>query len=187
MNSVSQVPRICYKKILYTTDLSEDGRQAFPHAASLARVYDAELTILHIVESREFEKFLVGYINDDLWDEIKTRNLEEAKQILIQRKRKGTEIRDSVHEFHRDSGAGTREDVYVTYDIVVKMGDSVEQIVEHAEAGNYDLVIMAKQGHGALEGGLMGDTVRRVMRRSKVPVMVVPVDGSTKPCREGED
>jgi nucleotide-binding universal stress UspA family protein len=182
MNSMSQVPRICYKKILYTTDLSEEGREAFPHAAGLARLYEAELTILHIVESQEFEKFLVGYINDEIWDEIKNRNLQEARNILIQRKRKDTAIRDDIQALHRDAATDTGQDVYVTYDIVVKTGDAVEQILAQVDRGGYDLVIMAKQGHGTLRDGPMGETARRVIRHCKVPVMVVPVDGTQTPC-----
>lgn len=175
MPSTTQVPRIGYKKILYTTDLSEAGRQAFPHAASLARAYDADLTVFHVVEPREFEKFLVGYIDDDVWDEIKTRNLAEARDILVQRKRENSAIMDSVEQFCRDATEDPRRDPYATYDVVVDMGDAVDKIVEQADNGSYDLVIIGKHGRGAMDGGLMGDTARRVIRRCRVPVMVVQV------------
>jgi nucleotide-binding universal stress UspA family protein len=175
MLSKTQVPRIGYKKILYTTDLSEAGRQAFPHAASLARAYGADLTVFHVVEPREFEKFLVGYINDDVWDEIKTRNLAEARDILVRRKRENTAIKDSVEQFCRDATEDPRQDPYVTYDVVVELGDPVDRIVEHAHNGGYDLVIIGKRGGGVMDGGLMGDTARRVIRHCRVPVMVVQV------------
>jgi len=182
MNNTSQVPRLCYKKILYTTDLSEEGRQAFPHAASLARLYEAELTILHIVESQAFEKFLVGYINDALWEEIKNRDLNEAREILIKRKRKDSAIRDSVQEFHQSQSDDPAREIYVTYDIRVGTGDPVEQILAQVAAGSYDLVIMAKRGQGSVQEGPIGDTARRVIRHCPVPVMVVPVDGHIEPC-----
>ncbi len=175
MLSKTQVPRVGYKKILYTTDLSEAGRQAFPHAASLARAYAADLTVLHVVETREFEKFLVGYINDDLWEEIKTRNLSEARDILVQRKREDTAISDSVEQFCQEATQDPHQDPYVTYHVLVEMGDPVEKIVEHAHEGGFDLVIIGKHGHGLADGGLMGDTARRVIRHCRVPVMVVQV------------
>ena len=50
MKVPEQIPKIEYKKILYTTDLSESGRYAFPHAASMARCSGAELVVLHVVE-----------------------------------------------------------------------------------------------------------------------------------------
>ncbi|MEW8155457.1 MAG: universal stress protein, partial [Candidatus Thiodiazotropha endolucinida] len=91
-----KLPRIGYKKILYVTDLSEEGRLAFPHAASLAHTYDAALTVFHVVESREFEKFLEGYFNEELWNEIRNRNVEEAREILVNRKRSDTSIKEGI-------------------------------------------------------------------------------------------
>ena len=37
------------KKILYSTDLSENARYCFGYAASLAHRYDALITILHVL------------------------------------------------------------------------------------------------------------------------------------------
>jgi nucleotide-binding universal stress UspA family protein len=42
------IPEI--KKILYPTDLSENARYAFGYAVSLANRYNAEITVLHVVE-----------------------------------------------------------------------------------------------------------------------------------------
>jgi nucleotide-binding universal stress UspA family protein len=58
------------------------------------------------------------------------------------------------------------------------MGDPVELIVERANRGGYDLVVIGKHGHGIIHGGLMGDTARRVIRRCRVPVLVVQVPAS---------
>ena len=49
-----KIPMVKYKMILYPTDLSESGRCAFPYAASIANMYGAELTVLHVVETDEF-------------------------------------------------------------------------------------------------------------------------------------
>ena len=42
------IPEI--KKILYTTDLSQNARHAFSYAASIANRYGAGVTILHVLE-----------------------------------------------------------------------------------------------------------------------------------------
>ena len=42
------IPEI--KKILYSTDLSENSKFAFSYAASLANRYDAAITILHVLK-----------------------------------------------------------------------------------------------------------------------------------------
>ncbi|MCU7802221.1 MAG: universal stress protein [Candidatus Thiodiazotropha sp. (ex Lucinoma annulata)] len=171
----SKLPRIGYKKILYTTDLSEEGRLAFPHAASLANTYGAELTVFHVVESREFEKFLEGYFSEDLWNEIRNRNIEEARDILIQRKRGDASIKDSIQQFCEDTMDNNEASHYVSYDVIVDMGEPGDRIIEHAQSGGYDLVVIGKRGRGILQGGLMGDTARRVIRHCKVPVLVVSI------------
>jgi len=177
MQTAKTVPRVAYKKILYVTDLSEAGRAAFPHAASIAHRYHAELTVFHVVESKDFEKYLVGYINEDLWEQIKTRDLEEARHLLISRKRDDVAIRSSVDQFCQES---LPDQPYVSYDVVVESGEPVDKIVERAHGGHYDLVVIAKHGHGVIHGGLIGDTVRRVIRRCNVPVLVVQVPSKTK-------
>jgi nucleotide-binding universal stress UspA family protein len=170
----TKLPRIGYNKILYVTDLSEEGRQAFPHAASLAHRYNAALTVFHVVESREFEKFLEGYFNDELWNEIRNRNVEEAREILVNRKRGDASIRDDIQQLC-DDAMEDEDSPYVTYDIAVEIGEPGDRIVEKAHTGDYDLVVIGKRGQGILRGGLMGDTARRVIRHSRVPVMVIPI------------
>jgi nucleotide-binding universal stress UspA family protein len=175
MDERNKTPRVGFSRILYLTDLSEAGRYAFPFAASLAHQYAAELTVYHVVEKHDFEKYLVGYIDEDLWDEIKTRNLRDAQDILAHRKRDDAAIKDSVDRFCQETMAGETEQPYVTYDIAVDAGDPVEQILHKVTRDNYDLVVLGKHGHGVVEGTLMGDTARRIVRRCTVPVLVVQV------------
>jgi nucleotide-binding universal stress UspA family protein len=174
MTSNSKLPKVGFDKILYVTDLSDSGRTAFPYAASFAHKYDADLTVFHVVESHDFEKYLVGYISEPLWDELKDRSLHEARQLLISRKRDDTAIRTSVDEMCQQC-LSDQEHPYVTYDVSVEIGDPVETILEKAHGEDYDLVVMAKHGHGAVKGALMGDTCQRVVRRSQKPVLVVEV------------
>jgi nucleotide-binding universal stress UspA family protein len=176
MKVPKKIPKIEYKKILYTTDLSKSGRYAFHHAASITRHYEAELTAFHVVEGGpELDRRLFGYVDEKLWEDIKTRNLQEARDILISRKRDNTAIKECVGQFCEEVQSNIPEHPDVTYSIVVKIGDPVDQIVEEAEAGNYDLIVMGSHGHGPVRAAFMGDTVRRVVRRSKIPVLVVRV------------
>jgi nucleotide-binding universal stress UspA family protein len=170
------ISKIEYKKILYTTDLSESGRPAFNHAVSLSSNYGAEITVIHVVEGGpELDRRLLGYVDEKLWSEIKTRHLEEAKDILIKRKRDNVVIRECVGQFCEEMQADMPDQADVTYSVHVKMGDPVEEIIKEAESGNYDLIIMGSHSHGSLKGIVMGDTVKSVVRRSRVPVLVVRV------------
>lgn len=173
MTDPAQLPKIQYKKVLYATDLSEAGRFAFPHAASIAHQYGAELTVFHVVASEEFEKYLVGYISEDLWDQIKTRNLQEARDIIISRKRDDVAIRNAVDQFCQDTLTEVEDKPYVTYDVVVEIGDPVEKITERARRDGYDLIVMGNHGQRSLKKAVMGSTAWRVLHHSSIPVMVV--------------
>ncbi|MBC8414655.1 universal stress protein [bacterium] len=171
-----KIPEIKYKKILYTTDLSESGRHAFHHAVSLTRLYKAELTVFHVVEGGpELDRRLFGYIDNELWEDIKTRNLEEAKNILINRKRDNTVIKKCIGQFCEELKGSIAEDLTLKYSIEVKMGEPFEEIVKEAVDGKYDLIVMGFHGNGLIKNAMMGDTVRKVVKRSMVPVLVVKV------------
>ena len=168
------IPQIAFKKVLYTTDLSETGRFAFAYAASLAHTYKAELTVLHVLdEGPELASRLVGYMDEKLWEEIKKRDLEEARKILLERKRDNAAIRQCVDDYCATIQAATPGQPYVTYDILIDFGNPVEQIVDEAEKGNHDLIVMGNPGRSPLKDTVMGSTVQRVLRRATIPVLVV--------------
>ncbi|MCU7857939.1 MAG: universal stress protein, partial [Candidatus Thiodiazotropha sp. (ex Lucinoma borealis)] len=102
-------------------------------------------------------------------------NIEEARDILIQRKRGDASIKDSIQQFCEDTMDNNEASHYVSYDVIVDMGEPGDRIIEHAQSGGYDLVVIGKRGRGILQGGLMGDTARRVIRHCKVPVLVVSI------------
>lgn len=170
-----QTPVIEYKNILYATDLSDSGRGAFPYAASIARLQDAKLTVFHVLKPTKFENYLVGYINEELWSEIKSRDLEEVRNILISRKRDDAAIKKCVDEFCKETLVEGEEHPYIAYDIKVVTGDPVTEIIREASDGGYDLVVIGKRGTGLVEEAIMGTTARRVIRRCDRPVMVIPL------------
>lgn len=176
MNIPGKIPKIEYKKILYTTDLSESGRYAFHHAASLANQYQAKLIAFHVVEGGpEMDRRLFGYVDEKLWEEIKKRNLEEARDMLVRRKRDNVAIEECVGQYCDEVQATMPDEPVASYKIVVKMGEPVEQIIEESETGGYDLIVMGSHGHGPITAAMMGDTASRVVRRSKIPVLVIRV------------
>lgn len=170
-----QTPVIEYKKILYATDLSDSGRTAFPYAASIARLNNSILTVFHVLKPTKIENYLVGYIDEELWSEIKTRDLEEVKSILVNRKRDDTTIKKYVDEFCKGALVEGEEPPYISYSIKVVTGDPVTEIIREANDGNYDLVVIGKRGGGLLKEAVMGTTARRVTRLCDRPVMVIPL------------
>ena len=55
----------------------------------------------------------------------------------------------------------------------MKRGDPVDLIIETAEKMKCDLIVMGTQGQGGLAKMMLGSTARKVLKRSKIPVLVV--------------
>jgi len=157
------IPEI--KKILYTTDLSKNARHAFSYAASIANRYDAGVTILHVLEdiSPTTESLVTNIIGEEEWGRLRTRN---EKEVLDKLQSRLTKFCDGVQ-------AELPACPFITDNIIVKIGNPVDEILEEAENKGYDMVVMGAHGHSVLANALMGSTSRRVIRRCKTPVLVV--------------
>jgi len=62
---------------------------------------------------------------------------------------------------------------FVTDEIIVGRGDPAKQILKYAEDKYCDLIVVGSHGQGSLTGAMMGSTAKRVLKKSKVPVLVV--------------
>ena len=168
-------PKVDVKKILYATDLSENARYAFAYAVSLADLYKAAITIIHVLPEvpELLDQSVIGYISAERWEEIKSQQMNEAKEALIGKRREHLAIKEALHQFSEDvkqqqEGAG-----FATDEILVERGNPVEQIIKNAEELNCDLIVMGTHGQGTLADVMLGSTARRVIRRVKMPVLVV--------------
>lgn len=170
------VPKVGIHKILYTTDLSESGRHAFAYAASLAHQYGAELTVYHVVQQdAEPHKSLSTFMSDELWESLKKQNLETAMETLLERRRDDTYIKQCIGEFCEGVQSAGPDNPYVEYNVAVDLGHPVEKILEFADKEGYDCIVMASHGHSTFQDAMLGNTVRRVLRRAMQPVLVVRV------------
>ncbi|MGD2185135.1 MAG: universal stress protein [Desulfobacterales bacterium] len=169
------LPKVEVKKILYATDLSENARYAFAYAVSLADLYGAKITLLHVLPevSELIDQHVIGYIDSAKWEEIKAQHFKEAKEALIGKRREHSAIKDVLHQFSEKVKETQEGEGFITDDIIVERGNPVEQILKQAEERNCDLIVMGTHGHGTLEDVMIGSTARRIVRRSKIPVLVV--------------
>jgi nucleotide-binding universal stress UspA family protein len=169
------LPKVDIKKILYATDLSENARYAFAYAVSLADLYHAAITILHVLPEipELLDKNVIGYISAERWEEIKAQHFKEAKDALIGKKREHLAVQEALQHFSETVKEEKEGGGFVTDDIIVERGNPVEEIIKHSKDRNCDLIVMGTHGHGTLEDVMLGSTARRVIRRSKIPVLVV--------------
>lgn len=157
------IPEI--KKIFYATDLSENARHSFGYAASLANSYGAGITMLHVLEdvSAYQDSLVINVIGEQKWDELR----KNKEQVVLDT------IRERLEKFCEDVSRELPACPFITDDIIVKIGNPVEEILQEVDASGCDIVVMGTRGHGIMADAMMGSTSRRVLRRCKKPVLVV--------------
>ena len=165
------------KKILFPTDLSKYARNAFAHAANIASHYGASIAILHVIEDipTKVERQIAEFMGKEKYEALKKTHEETTRETLIGKKRDGMMIRQALDSFCQEFKADDPECSFVTDEIVVKTGNPVEEIVKQAEAGGCDMIVMGYHERNMLAKAVVGGVTRKVLRRSKKPVLLVPL------------
>ncbi len=161
------------KKILYATDLSETAVHAFAYAVSLANIYGAGITILHVLAEFPGEDFIANMINTDTWEEIKNRHYSDARDQLIGKKRDSVAIKEVLEAFSEKTQADAEDQAFVTDEVLIKHGAPAEVIVETAQELNCDLIVVGTHGHGTFSDVFVGSTAKWIIKHSPIPVLVI--------------
>jgi len=163
------------KKILFPTNLSRQTRSAFEYAVSVANQFGATITLLHVMEevSQSASARLKDMLGEERWRELQESQEQEARQILIGKKKQGAMIREGLGEFCEKIRADLGEVDFTTEEIVVARGNVVDEILAATQSRGCNLIIMGYHVRGKLEEAVLGSTTRRLLRRSKTPVMLV--------------
>lgn len=164
-----------YKTILFTSNLSETSRVAFKQAALLATKFHAKLVLLHVMEgpSGNYEGYVMSLFGQDKWRQVLENNRDVAKHALVGKVTPKQMVQTTLNQFCNESNEGGENYGISDYEIVVKDGDVIETILKQAEEFNCDLIVMGG-GEGLLSGVSVGKNIKTVMKKSKVPVLVVP-------------
>jgi nucleotide-binding universal stress UspA family protein len=153
------------KKILYATDLSENSRLAFGHAASLAKQYQAEIIVLHVIEpvNPNVYMHISGAMGETEWVNLQG----DYENLMVDNL--GTKLRIFCQDMQTDF-----QEINIKDDnLVIRKGMSVDEILSTASERDADIIVMGTHGYGMVKDALVGGTARRIVRRSDIPVLVV--------------
>jgi nucleotide-binding universal stress UspA family protein len=164
-----------YKTIMFTSNLTKASRVAFKQAAMLATQFDAKLVLLHIMEgsSGSYEGYVSSVFGHDKWQQVLKNNREEAKHALVGKVTPKQIVRTALSEFCKENKREDETYVIPNYEIVVKDGNVVEVILKQASEFKCDLLVMGAS-EGLLSGSSVGHNIKSVLKKSKIPVLVVP-------------
>ena len=156
------IPQI--KKILYTTDLSQNSAYAFYYAVDLARERGAKIIILHTICPVSSE--VTPDLGRDEFVKIQEKKIKEATQ----------EIKNRLQDFCKriDDRIGVRCAELVSK-ILVPLGHPPEEILNAANKEDCDLIVLGTHGKGLLAHTFLGSVSDAVLHRTRKPVLVIPL------------
>lgn len=140
-----------YKKILVPTDASEYSRRAFDKAIELAKIFNAEIILMHVTFTPQaYWGYTVSY-GISVTQEDLLRNGELALEAAT-------------------AGVPT-EGVKVS--TVLEVGHPVTKIIEQVKKDNIDLIVIGSHGYGPITGSVLGSVSQRVLQKAPCPVLLV--------------
>lgn len=145
-----------YKDILIATDGSEHSKRAACHGIELAKLLGANVHSLYVLD--------------------KTSYAPSSFQKPIQLGSKWNVLDDILQEQGRDAlqyikAFAEEKDINVNSNFVE--GHAAHEILEFAEKHGIDLIVVGTLGKSRLEKILLGSVANKIVRHSKVSVLVV--------------
>lgn len=141
-----------FDKILIAIDFSENSNYAFEYALTLARQFNAQLIIMHVInEPVDLRGFYVPHISfEQLEKEI------EAGAISM------------MEKFCRERLAD-----FPSYQTAIVSGIPYEEIISKSKEIGASLIVLGTHGRTGLDHIIFGSTAERVVRGSSCPVLTI--------------
>jgi nucleotide-binding universal stress UspA family protein len=155
------------KKILYATDLSPNSAYALRLALNAASLYKAEIIILHVFDRPTigYAPMLDIYIDGKQRQSLFNEHVEDIKDRIMKRLEKVYAKETKAHAAYED----------IISSIEVVEGYPAETILNIADDLNCDMIIMGTHGKGILANTFLGSTAKRVLRRTRKPIFIIPL------------
>jgi len=146
-----------YDNILVPTDGSDAARNAVEQAVDLAAKYDATVHALYVVDV-DATNLTLG---TEQVDRIRQGRIDEMPEV----KAEADEATGQVAEVAAEHGVPVEEHVTA--------GSPSRAIRNFVEDNDIDMVVMGSHGRSGLSRVVLGSVAEKVLRRTRVPVLVV--------------
>lgn len=157
-------------RILVAIDASDYANRAIAEAARLARTAGGTLSGIHAyaakLHDRRFRQ-MEGGLPPRYREESEIEHQREVHDSLITR---GLGI---IGDSYHDAAEKVCAAVEVPYRRFSPEGKNYRRIVEAAESGDFDLLVLGALGLGAVPDSSIGTVCQRVTRRSPIDVLVI--------------
>jgi nucleotide-binding universal stress UspA family protein len=142
------------KKILVPVDFSSFSLEALKTAVDIAKKEDGELVVLYVIENPTPPP---GYGQAS----VVSKNLEQLRGELHE---------ESNHELE----AMLKEaEAPLNVEKICTWGNPAHEIINMAENGDFDLIVLSTHGRTGLGRFLMGSVAERIIRHVSRPVLLI--------------
>lgn len=141
---------LMFSKLLVPVDGSENSLRALEEAIFLSKKLDVQITAIHVVE-----KAPTVYIHPQ-------KELEE----LLKNFRKESE---RILEKCQEIGKKNR----IALNTAISEGDVASRIIQYAEKGQFDVIVMGHRGSGKFKKMVLGNVSGKVLHLTKCSVLIV--------------
>lgn len=139
-----------YRNIVIATDGSENSQRAISYGIEIAKLSGATVHALYVVDTVSFSSIPMDAGWESMYDTLKNEGEKAISEVKERGKVSGVEVREVLLEGHPSN-----------------------EIIDFAEKNNADLIVVGTLGKTGLDRFLMGSVAEKVVRGSKVPVLVV--------------
>lgn len=141
-----------FDKIVTAIDFSENSDRAFEYALAMAVKFDAELTIMHVInEPVDLRGFYVPHISfEQLEKEIEDGAVKMMKEFCSSRLGEFTNVKTAIV-------------TGIPYDEIIRKADEI----------GASLIVLGTHGRTGLDHLIFGSTAERVVRSANCPVMTI--------------
>jgi nucleotide-binding universal stress UspA family protein len=140
-----------FKKIVCPVDFSEFTDDIIKYAVNLARKYDAELHLFHVIPNLNYFTPYESFLTPENLVLIE-KNVEQEVEKDFKKIIKGIDI--PVKK-------------------IIKTGIVFVEIIDYIKEENIDLVVLGTHGRSGIEHILIGSVAEKVVRKSPCPVLTI--------------
>lgn len=156
------------KKILIALDYDPTAKRIAEAGYELAKSMGAEVILLHVVADYTYYSSL-DYSPIMGFDQFSNLGAVQMDSV--------TELENAAHEYLEKSKAHLGDPSIKT---LIKDGDSGEAILEASKSLEVDLIVLGSHGRKGLDKILMGSVAEKVLRNSKIPLFIIPINGKNE-------
>ncbi len=139
-----------FKKILIATDGSEYTKNAVDYGIDLAKNTGAELHAIYVVDTAAFASIPMDAAWESMYGLLRQEGDAATKYVADKAEALGLEVDRNTIEGH-----------------------PADEIIKYAEKNSMSIIVLGTLGKSGLDRFLLGSVAEKVVRNSKIPVLVV--------------